>query len=124
MLGSICRYHETSSGVTDEDSDDDENDASEELTWSNLTALCERLFTDFLAKSDPQTKCAALRGLCGVFIAHPREMLRMNESGLISEVMSPDSPPSVQLESLICWRDILLVSPFSQHDLASEINFI
>jgi hypothetical protein len=83
---------------------------AEDLTFSNLTAVFEKLFTTFLSKNETQIKCAALRGLCGVFISRPREMLRMDQTGLISQVMATNSPVNLQLESLICWRDILLVS--------------
>jgi hypothetical protein len=50
-----------------------------------------------------------LTKLCGVFLAQPREMLLMDQSGLLTEVMSPTSPLSVQMEPLRCWRDVLLV---------------
>lgn len=91
------------------DEDDKDEVVPNMITWKNLATSCKQLFMKFLEKNDPQTKCAALRGMCGIFIAHPRELLKMNESGMISEVMSPSSPPSLQLESLLCWREILLV---------------
>jgi hypothetical protein len=113
VLGSICRYHEISSAEVDadmEEEDDEEGKLSgEELTWSNLIDLSKHMFTKYLEKNDPETKCAALRALCGVFLAQPREMLLMDQSGLLTEVMSPTSPLSVQMESLRCWRDVLLV---------------
>ena len=80
------------------------------ITWENLTVQSKHMFMKFLAKDDPQTKCVALRAMCGVFMAHPRELLRLNQSGMISEVMAPESPPTLQLEALLCWREILLVS--------------
>lgn len=95
-----------------EDIYDGDEETMMQLTWSNLTALCERMFTIYLEKNDTQTKCAALRALSGVFIAHPRELLRLDQSGLITRVMSRNSPSDVQIESLRCWRDILLVSQF------------
>lgn len=90
-----------------------EDVAPEELSFATLTSVFEKVFTVYLSKDDAQTKCAALRGLCGVFISRPREMLRMDQSGLITQVMAPDASLSLQLESLICWRDILLVSSSS-----------
>jgi hypothetical protein len=102
------------------DDEEGKEKSMKQLNWSNLTALCERMFTIFLEKNDPQTKCAALRALSGVFIAHPRELLRLDQSGLITEVMSPDSPPSLQIESLRCWRDILLVSLFLKYHSADD----
>lgn len=112
VLGAICRYHESSSAdTTKHDHEDDEDVVSPDgLTFPNMASVFEDLFTDFLSKNDTQTKCAALRGLCGVFISQPREMLRMDQSGLITQVMAPDAALSLQLESLICWREILLVS--------------
>ena len=112
VLGSVCRHHETSTYNESIDSDDDEEDGSmhRELTYSNLTSVFEELFLVFMSKNESQIKCAALRGLCGVFIARPREILRLDQTGLISDVMASDSPLNVQLESLVCWRDILLVS--------------
>lgn len=99
--------------MVDMDIDHDEDEANvppDSLTFSNIASVFENIFTVFLSKNDTQTKCAALRGLCGVFISHPREMLRMDESGLITRVMAPGAASSLQLESLVCWRDILLVS--------------
>jgi cohesin loading factor subunit SCC2 len=109
VLGSICRYFESSSFdlmETDELADVGETDI--ELTLGNLTPLCEKLFMIFFRKDDVAIKCAALRALSGIFLAHPREMLRMDQSGLIKHVMGPDSPIPVQLESLRRWREILL----------------
>jgi len=112
VLGAICRYHEAGEEDLElghDDEDDESNDiAADELTFANLTATFEKLFTAFLSKNEEHIKCAALRGLCGVFIAQPREMLRMDQSGLVNQVMAPESPLCLQLESLICWRDILL----------------
>ena len=109
VLGAICRYHE--SPLAEKEIDNVEDDVPpDDLTFLNLSLVFEDLFSDFLSKNDTQTKCAALHGLCGVFISHPREMLRMDQSGLITQVMAPDAALSLQLESLVCWRDILLVS--------------
>jgi hypothetical protein len=112
VLGAVCRFHDELAGDEELGSIEEGSEAptSDALTFSNLTSIFENLFSTFLSKSETQIKCAALRGLCGVFISRPREMLRMDETGLISQVMAPSSPLSLQLESLICWRDILLVS--------------
>ena len=112
VLGAICRYDESITGDLAQRTQDDGLDGvpPSELDFAVLPSVFERLFTDYLAKNDAQTKCAALRGLCGIFISHPREMLRMDQSGLISQVMAIEAPMSLQLESLTCWRDILLVS--------------
>jgi cohesin loading factor subunit SCC2 len=108
VLGSICQYHQTALQDVDTDEDDGES-FMKPITWENLTFQCRGIFMKYLAKNDNQTKCVALRAMCGVFIAHPRELLRMNQSGMISEVMALESPPSLQLEALLCWREILLV---------------
>lgn len=110
VLGAICRYDESiTRGLVLSKPDDVLDDIpSSELDFAILASVFERLFSDYLSKTDAQTKCAALRGLCGIFISHPREMLRMDQSGLISQVMAADAPISLQLEALTCWRDILL----------------
>jgi cohesin loading factor subunit SCC2 len=110
VLGAICRHHETpfEDVESDEEGEDGEPVGPVQLTWTNLPALCERIFTKFLEKSHVETKCSALRALSGMFVAHPRELFDMDQSGLITQVMSAKSHPSLQLESLRCWRDILL----------------
>ena len=108
VLGAICRHLNFSdTDVTMEDHD--EEGETPPLTYTNLTSVLEEIFKVYLNKDDTQTKCAALRGLSGVFIARPREMLRMDQAGLVSEVMDAEAPSKLQLESLLCWRDILLV---------------
>jgi cohesin loading factor subunit SCC2 len=105
VLGSICRYHETALLL-----EEDSLSTNIVLTWENLTGHCKHLFSLYLeSKLDASTKCAALRALCGVFIAHPRILLEMNQMGIIGKVMASTAPLSLQLESLICWREILLV---------------
>jgi len=106
VLGSICRY--SSGKDLLEAMIEDDHERGNELSWSNLTAICEDTFITFLEKNDPQTQCAALRALSGVFISHPRELLRMDQDGLTTRVMSSKASPSLQIESLRCWRDIIL----------------
>ncbi|CAJ1949314.1 unnamed protein product [Cylindrotheca closterium] len=116
VLGSVCRYHEVAlkDDEMDVDNAEDENDESETqvaakpLTWENTTIQCRKLFEVYMKKDHVQTKCVALRAMCGIFMAHPRELFRMNQEGLIGEVMSEASPASIQLEALRCWREILL----------------
>ena len=111
-MGAICRYDESITGDKEQRKLEKSLDSvpPSELDFASLASVFESLFMDYLSKNDTQTKCAALRGLCGIFISHPREMLRMDQSGIISQVMATDAPMSLQLESLTCWRDILLVS--------------
>ena len=109
VMGSICQYFESSSFDSMETEDvevKDEKDA--ELTLDNFPPLCEKLFMKFFKKDDVGIQCAALRALSGIFMAHPREMLRMDQTGLIEYVMGPTAPTAVQLESLRRWREILL----------------
>ena len=44
----------------------------------------------------------------GIFISRPRVVLVAEQLGIITSVLSEAAPPSVQIESLRCWRDILL----------------
>ncbi|KAG7341962.1 sister chromatid cohesion C-terminus-domain containing protein [Nitzschia inconspicua] len=101
VMGSICRFFESSSFDSAEAADKD-------LSLENVAPLCEKMFMNFFEKNDEEITRAALRGMVGIFHAHPKEMLRMEQNGLIARVMSCSSPEPVQLESLHCWRDILL----------------
>lgn len=89
-----------------EDADDID---SKDLTASNVMYACYSLFVYYLQQDDVDTKCAALRALSGVFTARPRVMLMLEEDGTIKDIMSPSSPVALQLESLQCWKEILLV---------------
>ncbi len=108
VLGAVCRYCESSSFDSIEMEDDDEQVNAQELTLLTMAPACERIFTEFYAKDDVVTKVAAIQALSGVFMAHPRQMLNLENNGLITEVMASTSPGPVQRESLRCWRDILL----------------
>jgi hypothetical protein len=110
VLGAFCRNHEVSDeeewpemeGVDDVD--------AKELTASTVMYACYSLFVYYLRQDDVDTKCAALRALSGVFMARPRVMLMNEQDGTIEEIMSSDSSTTLQLESLRCWKEILLVS--------------
>lgn len=95
-------------------SDADEGEYADQpaplLSWSNLLTKCQQMFMTYLSKQDPKTKCSSLRGLCGVFLARPRQMLLMDGKGLVSDVMSSESHPTLQIEALKCWCEILIVS--------------
>jgi len=111
VLGSICRYCESSSFDSmemEEGDDDDDEDNVKEITLLRIAPLCERIFMKFYEKDDVMTKVCTIQALVGIFIAHPREMLKLENSGLLTEVMASTSPEPVQRESLRCWRDILL----------------
>ncbi|KAL3921434.1 MAG: hypothetical protein SGILL_002747 [Bacillariaceae sp.] len=103
VMGSICQFY-TSSSFKEKAAS-----KAEELTLENLAPSCERLFMNFFRKAQEEITCAALRAMTGIFLASPKEMMRMNDRGLIENVMAPTSPEVVQLESLKCWLDILLL---------------
>mmetsp|Transcript_16813 Transcript_16813/g.19377 ORF Transcript_16813/g.19377 Transcript_16813/m.19377 type:complete len:1762 (+) Transcript_16813:148-5433(+) len=109
VLGSICRYYAYSSFDSME-IDDDENKGPQKakVTLLRIAPLCENIFMKYYSKNDVMTKVAAIQALSGVFMAHPRQMLEVENSGIITEVMASASPEPVQRESLRCWRDILL----------------
>jgi cohesin loading factor subunit SCC2 len=108
VLGAICQYCESSSFDLMEIGDHDDEANVQELSLLTIAPACERIFMKFYAKDDVMTKVSAIQALTGVFMAHPREMLDLENSGLITEVMASTSPEPVQRESLRCWRDILL----------------
>jgi cohesin loading factor subunit SCC2 len=112
VLGLICQEHpdslDSSTWGDEVESQDEDILPASELTWSTLTLACYRIFSKFLQKRDYATKCAALRALGGIFVAQPRLMLKLEQIGLIADVMSDTTHASVQLESLQCWRNILL----------------
>jgi cohesin loading factor subunit SCC2 len=103
VLGSICQFYSSSTF------DEATTSKGIELTLKNLAPSCESMFMNFFREDDEEIMRAALRAMTGIFMAHPREMMRMDESGLIQKVMAPSSPEPVQLESLQCWLDILLL---------------
>jgi cohesin loading factor subunit SCC2 len=111
-LGSLCRYHEVHVDVSTWNEEMEAEDAEllkpAEVTWDGIPLASFRLFSNYLDKSDVGIKCAALRALSGIFVQHPRLMLASAQHGLIENVMSPDAPLELQMESLRCWRDISL----------------
>ena len=107
VLGAICQYCDSSS-FDSADMLNDEEDNIQHLSLVTIAPVCEEIFMKFYTKDDVMTKVAAIQALSGVFMAHPREMLNLENSGLITEVMAATSPEAVQRESLRCWRDILL----------------
>jgi len=109
VLGHVCRFH------------DDESPlmlngeiagflavSPSELTWENLPTSSFVLFQKYLEKLDTNTKCKALRAMSGIFSAHPRVMLAFEQEGVLQEIMSDNAHPALQLESLQCWREILV----------------
>jgi hypothetical protein len=82
----------------------------DEFSWANVTIACYRMFAQYLSKLDAPTKGVALRAFGCMFVAQPRLMLQLEAVGIIAAVMSDESPLELQLESLQCWRKILVVS--------------
>lgn len=108
MLGAFCRNHEVDEEEWPELEDTEDIDV-EALSMSNVMYACYCVFAYCLQQADIDTKCAALRALSGIFMGRPRVLLMLEQDGTIGEIMSQDSPADLQLESLRCWRDILLV---------------
>ena len=113
-LGLICQHYEpgidSSSWGDEVDSKDEGVLPADQLDLSNVVFLSYRIISKFLDKVDPPTQCAALRALGGIFVSQPRLLLELEQVGLIDKVMSSDADVSLQVESLQCWRTILLVS--------------
>lgn len=111
-LGSLCRHHEvyveTEEWNEEVEMEDCELFEPAEITWESIPVACFRLFSKYLEKADSEIKCSSLRALSGLFVQHPRLMLASAQSGLIEDVMSPDSPLELQMEALRCWKDISL----------------
>jgi len=112
-LGSICRYYECHDGFDSHNLDPNGfhviTDVNQlQFSGNVLSSACFALFREYLENDDEQTKCLALRAMNGVFISRPRVVLAAAQLGIISSVISEAAPPSVQIESLRCWRDILL----------------
>jgi len=110
-LGSICRFYECTGAADDHTLDSSvfviETDVAK-LQLSNLSNAAFALFLRYLSKEDESTKCLALRAMNGVFISRPRVVLVAEQMGIITSVIGDEAPPSVQIESLRCWRDILI----------------
>jgi cohesin loading factor subunit SCC2 len=105
VMGSICRFY--ANEPSSFDSMGIEKIFEKDISLANVSSLCETMFMKFFGMEEDITR-AALRAMVGIFLSHPKEMLRMEQNGLIEQVMGSSSPEQVQLESLLCWRDILL----------------
>jgi cohesin loading factor subunit SCC2 len=80
------------------------------LDWSSICIACYRLFAKYLGKDDSATKCKAMEAFGGLFLSQPRLVLHLDKMGLIDDVMSNEAVLPLQLESLDCWKKILMVS--------------
>ena len=111
-LGSICRFQmdlwEEDDTIVDDDLLELIDPQETELTWSNLSGACYVMFFLFFQKDDVPTKCQSVRAMSGIFLSRPRIMLRVEQTGIISELISEESHISIRLEALQCWRAILL----------------
>jgi cohesin loading factor subunit SCC2 len=109
VLAAFCRYYEVDEEKEEWPEMADVNDvAAQDLTSANVMHACYSLFLWYLQRDDAAMKCAALRALSCVFIARPPVMLNLEQDGTIEDLMSPDSPVELQLESLLCWKEILI----------------
>ena len=108
-LGSICRYREFEQAYLDtENLDLLQACCPPDLDWSCAIPACYAILALYLRKDYGPTKCQALRAMNGIFIAQPRFMLTVEQSGLLAQVMSDGSEANLQLEALHCWRELLL----------------
>lgn len=108
VLGSICRHHDHEDlSSLDDDLENFVAVPPSSLTWENLPSASFVIFRKYLEKTDAGTKCKAIRAMAGIFSSHPRVMLAFEQEGSLSEIMSDDAHPTLQLESLQCLREIL-----------------
>jgi cohesin loading factor subunit SCC2 len=112
-LGSICRFYVCHDGCDSHTLDPNGFSVIMDVkllkfSGNVLSSACFALFRIYLEQEDESTKCLALRAMNGVFISRPRVVLAAEQLGIITSVMSEAAPPSVQVETLRCWRDILL----------------
>jgi cohesin loading factor subunit SCC2 len=122
-LGSICRYYECQEGYDSHSLDLNSFSVItdvKQLKFSGnvMSSACFALFKEYLEQEDEPTKCLALRAMNGVFISRPRVVLAAEQLGIFTSVVSDVSPSSVQIESLRCWRDILLAE---EHRIESGV---
>jgi len=114
VLGLVCQYSGNQLGDISWEEEVQGEDQSllptKEVNWSNCGLACYRTFMQYLLKDDAPTKACAIRAFSGLFVSQPRLMLLLEQTGLIDELMSPDSHVDVQLESLKSWQRILVVS--------------
>jgi hypothetical protein len=113
VLGLICQYHEDSLSSEEWDIEVDTETPPllppKLVEWSNLSIASYRLFSCYLQKDDPPTKCKAMEAFSGLFLAQPRLVLQLEKIGLITDVMSENAVLPLQLEALECWKKILIV---------------
>ena len=111
-LGSICRFREFSEDTSEDVDLSPESavlDPSEiELDWTNIVPAAYSMLALYLKKDHAPTKCQALKGLNGIFVAQPRLMLAVEQTGLIADVMDDSSGTDLQLAALSCWRELLV----------------
>lgn len=108
VIGSICRFSTRDYNITEPDFDHIELIDASLITKENLPMCSFALFQVYLGSDDILTKCKALRALASIFFVHPRFMLAFEQQGNLSEIMSENADPTLQLESLKCWTDILI----------------
>lgn len=129
VLGQICRFHNDESPLMLHGEISDFIAVSpSDLTWESLTTSSFVLFQQYLEKLDNSTKCKALRAMSAIFSAHPRIMLAFEQEGVLQDIMSDNADPALQLESLQCWREILVTeekrieSGEAKRQMESKIN--
>ena len=112
-LGSICRFHEFSEDVSENvdlsaESSSVLDPSDIELDWTTIVPAAFSMLALYLKKDHAPTRCQALKGLNGIFVAQPRLMLAVEQTGLIADVMDDSSGADLQLAALACWRELLV----------------
>ena len=112
VLGSVCRFYPELKEYYKDDQSLDPNlpfQHPSKLSPRNLLTASYSILIFILEKfQDLESKCAALRAMTGILIAHPKALLSLQQTGFIEEVMSDRSPELLQIEALQCWKEVLL----------------
>jgi hypothetical protein len=89
IVGFVCQFHGHT--FTSVDWDEEMVNAKTDftlppaptLTWDGAAIACFRIFSRYLLKSDAATRCKALVGYSGMFLAAPRLLLKLEQMKLI-----------------------------------------
>ena len=89
------------------------------LTAHTLNGCCYAAVQFALAFASPQVQARAVQALCGVFIGCPRLMLRTQESGLLTRILSHEFPESVHERMLVALKDMMMAEEHRLEDNAA-----
>ncbi|GKY98749.1 hypothetical protein MPSEU_000831200 [Mayamaea pseudoterrestris] len=114
VIGLICQYYGHRFAFVDWDDvmanamSDFVLPPAKTLTWDEAAMACFSIFSTYLQKADSSTKCKALSGYSGMFLAAPRLLLKLEEMKLITALMDAGAEISLQRETLRCLQKILV----------------